>query len=103
MAKCVSKPSAECFNSIHSTGAVPKGRPTNTRAPCGRRAHSLPLQPASPVFASVLNSEIQEGMNNSVSLPGKTKCELEMLYKSLQVSTEESLTPESATCLVKWG
>ena len=26
-----------------------------------------------------------------------------MLYKSLQVSTEESLTPESATCLVKWA
>ena len=55
------------------------------------------------MFASVLNSEIQEGMNNSISLPGKTKCELEMLYKSLQVSTEEVLTPESATCLVKWA
>eukprot|EP00434_Breviolum_minutum_P013228 symbB.v1.2.011653.t6/scaffold789.1/size230748/14 len=65
--------------------------------------HSLLLQLASPVFASMLNSEMQEGMTNSISLPGKTKGELEMFYKSLQVSTEEALTPEIATCLVKWA
>ncbi len=65
--------------------------------------HSLLLQLASPVFASMLNSEMQEGMANSINLPGKTKGELEMFYKSLQVSTEETLTPEIATCLVKWA
>lgn len=65
--------------------------------------HSLLLQLASPVFASMLNSQMQEGMTNRISLPGKTKGELEVFYKSLQVSTEEALTLESATCLVKWA
>jgi len=65
--------------------------------------HSLLLQLASPVFASMLNSQMQEGMTNKISLPGKTKAELETFYKSLQVSTEEVLTPEIAACLVKWA
>ena len=65
--------------------------------------HSLLLQLASPVFASMLNSEMQEGMAKSISLPNKTKGELEMFYKSLLFFKQEALTPEIATCLLKWA
>lgn len=68
--------------------------------------HSLLLQLASPVFRSMLNSEMQEGMANCISLPGKTKGELETFYKSLEISTQDPvtpITPESVTCLVKWA
>ena len=65
--------------------------------------HSVILELASPVFASMLNSAMKEGSGHQIKLPGKQKSELEMFYKSLQLCTMEALTAPLALCLARWA
>eukprot|EP00438_Fugacium_kawagutii_P007542 Skav228225 [mRNA] locus=scaffold43:336940:337695:- [translate_table: standard] len=66
--------------------------------------HSVILELASPVFASMLGSTFVEGLSGgSIQLPGKCKSELESFYKALQLCTMEVLTVASAVFLSKWA
>ncbi|CAE7215346.1 unnamed protein product [Symbiodinium natans] len=65
--------------------------------------HSLILELASPVFASMLNSSMKEGYGATIDLPGKRKRELETFYKSLQLCSMEPLTKETARFLTQWA
>ena len=53
--------------------------------------HSVILELASPVFASMLSSAMKEGTGDSIHLPGKCKSELESFYKALQLCTMEEM------------
>ncbi|CAJ1368394.1 unnamed protein product [Effrenium voratum] len=65
--------------------------------------HSVILELASPVFASMLSSAMKEGSGDSIKLPGKYKSELEAFYKALQLCTMEAMTPANAIVLSKWA
>eukprot|EP00435_Cladocopium_sp_Y103_P031367 s2029_g7.t3 len=78
--------------------------------------HSVILELASPVFASMLSSAMKEGTGDgTIQLPGKCKSELESFYKALQLCTMEEMpgfqlsryflmiTPAMAVFLSKWA
>ena len=65
--------------------------------------HSLILELASPVFAKMLNSAMKEGSQTSITLPGKSKSELEAFYNSLHPGIDQPLTKESAMFLAQWA
>lgn len=65
--------------------------------------HALILELASPVFASMLSSDMKEGSENLVRLPGKIKTEFQTFYKALQLYSMEALTPSTALSLAKWA
>ena len=65
--------------------------------------HALILELASPVFASMLCSDMKEGSENLVRLPGKIKTEFQTFYKALQLYSMEALTPSTALSLATWA
>uniref|UniRef100_A0A7S2QKP3 BTB domain-containing protein n=1 Tax=Zooxanthella nutricula TaxID=1333877 RepID=A0A7S2QKP3_9DINO len=65
--------------------------------------HSLILVLASPVFEKMLTSSLREGQGDEIKLPGKAKTEFMTVYNSLQLSTSEPLTQQSAVFLSRWA
>jgi len=66
------------------------------------RVHSLLLGLASPVFAALLRSGMQEGLQGKIELPGKSKDEFELFMSCLRPGSTKRVTEATVDILLPW-